>query len=158
MATVNYTTRIPVAQTAGEIQRLLGEQGAEAVMIRYVDRAPVGVSFTLPALSEPDRVFALPVDAMAMSASLARQLDAGTLPGSRGFRRAEFVSPEHGARVAWRVVKDWLAAQLALVAAGQARLDQVMLPYLLVGPSPDRTLYQAYAEHGLPAITAGDQP
>lgn len=48
------------------------------------------------------------------------------------------------ANVAWRVVKDWLEANLALIAAQMATLDEVMLPYLHVDEG--RTLWQAYRE------------
>ncbi len=33
--------------------------------------------------------------------------------------------------VAWRIVKDWLEAQLALLQSRQVKLEQVMLPYML---------------------------
>jgi hypothetical protein len=55
--------------------------------------------------------------------------------------------------VAWRVVKDWLEANLALVAAQMATIDEVMLPYLHV--DGDRTLWQAYREREQAALTAG---
>jgi len=36
---------------------------------------------------------------------------------------------EQAARVAWRVVKDWLEAQLAMIEAGMVDLEQVFLAY-----------------------------
>jgi hypothetical protein len=54
---------------------------------------------------------------------------------------------KHGAsteRVAWRIAKDWLEAQLAILQSEMVSIDQVMLPYLHV--DGDKTLYQAYAE------------
>ncbi|GAH40871.1 unnamed protein product [marine sediment metagenome] len=35
MGLLNYSTRIPAAQTAGEIQGILAKHGAKAVMIEY---------------------------------------------------------------------------------------------------------------------------
>ena len=35
-------------------------------------------------------------------------------------RTGQFTSPEHAANVAWRVIRDWLEANLALIAAGMA--------------------------------------
>lgn len=40
-------------------------------------------------------------------------------------------TPEQAARVAWRIAKDWLEAQAALIDAEMALLDEVMLPYML---------------------------
>lgn len=55
-------------------------------------------------------------------------------------------------RVAWRVIKDWIAAQLAIVETQMVELDQVMLPYLHV--DGDRTLYESYRDQELRAIGA----
>jgi hypothetical protein len=62
-------------------------------------------------------------------------------------------SREHATRVAWRVVEDWLEAQLALIAAQMATVDEVMLRYLHV--DEHRTLWQAYREGERAALTAG---
>lgn len=44
-------------------------------------------------------------------------------------------------RIAWRNVKDWIAAQIALIEAEQATMDELFLPYLI--GKDDRTLYEA---------------
>jgi len=43
-------------------------------------------------------------------------------------------------RVAWRITKDWVAAQMAIIDARQAELAEVFLPYAVM-PS-GRTLFQ----------------
>lgn len=53
-------------------------------------------------------------------------------------------APEQAERVAWRVAREWLLAQLAIIEAQMATLDQVMLPYLQV--DGQKTLYAAYRE------------
>jgi hypothetical protein len=149
--TVNYTTKIDVTKTVGELQELLGEHGADAIAIRYKDRRPVAVSFTLAVGGAPPAAYTLPIDVEAMRKTLTRQHRAGSL---KGISASTAEDPEHAARVAWRVIKDWLAAQLSLVAAGQAELGQVMLPYLHV--DGEITLYQRYLEQGgARALTAG---
>jgi hypothetical protein len=85
----------------------------------------------------------------AMHTLLAADAAAGRI------RRA-YGTPEHAARVAWRVIKDWLEAQLALIDARMAALDQVMLPYLLV--DEDRTLYAAYRDQERAALDTGGAP
>jgi hypothetical protein len=46
------------------------------------------------------------------------------------------------ARVAWRIAKDWLEAQAALIDAQLATLDEVMLPYMVDGTG--QTMYAVY--------------
>lgn len=129
----NYTTKIAASRTSCEIQDLLVRHGAQQIMLDYADGRMVGITFSIDTDFGP-RLFRLPVDVDAI----------------RPPRRPAFFSL---ARIwAWRVVKDWLAAQLTLVAARMAKLDQVMLPYLLVNGQP---LYSAYRDQQL-ALTAGE--
>lgn len=140
MPTLNYTTQVAAGKTIGEIQALLAKHGASAVATRYDNGRAVGVSFGL-VTPHGERHFTLPVDVPAMLRLLQRQRI------SPRYRTAE-----HAVRVAWRVVKDWLAAQLALVEASMATLDQVMLPYLQV--DPEHTLYEAFREREQAALEA----
>lgn len=142
MATLNYTTAVPVARTVGEVQQLLAEAGADAVATRYQDRQPVGVSFLLDT-AHGQRHFDLPVNVVGVHKMLIEQGRTGQLKARpKGQARSVLTTPEHAVRVAWRIAKDWLEAQLALIQAGMATLDQVMLPYLRV--ESGRTLYEAY--------------
>ena len=70
---------------------------------------------------------------------------AGDFASSRK-ARGTYTTREHAERVAWRVVKDWLEAQLGMVAAELASLDEVMLPYRQV---EGRSLYQLVSEQTL---------
>lgn len=148
MAVVNYTTKVPAAKTVAEVQALLAKNGAARVAIDYDNGVASGVTFGLTTAHGP-RLFTLPVDVDAMH----RLLVASGAPGG-GISRAIFHSREHAERVAWRVVKDWLAAQLALVQTEMAAIDQVMLPYLRV--NGERTLYAAYRDQeNVLALEAG---
>lgn len=151
MATLNYSTSVPVARTVGEVQAMLSGHDANAVAIRYRDKVPVGVSFQLTT-PHGERTFTLPVDVDAVQRLLAAQARAGKFKAS--VPRGGWATPEHAARVAWRVVKDWLAAQLAIIEAQMATLDQVMLPYLHV--DGQATLYEVYREREQRAIEGGE--
>ena len=54
--------------------------------------------------------------------------------------------------MAWRVIKDWLEAQLALLETEMVTFEQIMLPYLQVDSS--HTLYDVMQEQHL-ALPAG---
>lgn len=139
---LNYSTTIPASRTVGECQAILADAGASAVAVMYEDKQPVGLSFRLdtPAGS---RDFAMPVNVDGVQ----RMLAGATVKAH--ISRSQLTSREHASRVAWRVVKDWLEAQLAIIAAGMASLDEIMLPYMELAPG--KTLYAAYLEQNGPS-------
>lgn len=135
MPIANYSTTTPADKTLMEIQQLLARAGAESVRIDYRDGIPTALAFLLT-IRDQQVAYRLPADADAMLRCLSRD---PKVP--RSLRTIE-----QARRVAWRVVKDWLRAQFALVEAEQAALAEVMLPYA-VTPS-GRTIYEALEEHG----------
>lgn len=149
---LNYTTKIPASRTAGECLQLLAEAGAHAVSVTYADREPSGLAFRLDTAGGR-KDFQLPVDAVAMQAVLRKALRDDPPHVSRA-EKDRMLGASHARNVAWRVVRDWLEAQLALIAAQMATLDQVMLPYLEVAPG--ETLYGRFvALDGQLALESG---
>lgn len=136
----NYTTKVPAVQTVGEIQGMLAAHGARKVMMDYSDRGKVeAVTFglMLNGTMAGFKIDAKPVGVMAVMQKDGIKCDAA---------QAE--------RIAWRNVKDWIAAQLALVETEQATMEQVFLPYLL--DSGEKTLYEKVLESGfMPALMEG---
>ena len=86
------------------------------------------------------RDFRLPANVEGVSRALARGYEQ---------RRVErrFTGREQAARVAWRIVKDWLEAQVAIVEAGMMTMDQAMLPHMLAPGG--QTFYGALVEDRL---------
>ena len=102
--TLNYTTTIEATKTVAEMQRMLGEHGAEAVVVNYRDRQPVGLSFQLET-PHGMRAYALPVHSDQVLATLRDQARQriGELAKPSVARRA--CTPEQAHRVAWRVLE-----------------------------------------------------
>lgn len=46
---------------------------------------------------------------------------------------------EQARRVAWRILKDWIEAQIALLESGMVEMEEIFLPYMLAG-ADDRTV------------------
>src|SRR5258706_4723923 len=134
---LNYTTKVPVNRTSGECLALLAQAGADHVAVSYTDKQATGLAFVLET-AHGTRSFKLPVNIAGVS-SLLRRADSPSSVSTPQLSR--YVTREHAARVAWRVIKDWLEAQLAIVAAEMSSLDEVMLPYLQV---EGQTLYTRY--------------
>jgi hypothetical protein len=141
MPLLNYTTSVPVGRTIGHVQALLVEAGARSIMATYdnVGRA-TGIAFGIET-AHGMRTFTLPVMAERVEAVLKRDRV-----------QPRYSTPEHAERVAWRIVKDWLEAQLAIINTEMVTLDQVMLPYMHGGDG--RTVYELYRDQQL-ALPAG---
>lgn len=129
MPLLNYTTKISPDRSAAEIQKMLAAAGAEAIMLTFENGGELaGLRFVIPT-EYGKQAFTLPVDAKKVEHVLQRQkID----------RR--YTTPKHAHSVAWRITKDWLEAQIAIIQTEMVTLDQVMLPYLETGSG---SLYEA---------------
>ncbi len=137
---LKYTTEVPASKTVGEIMAVLSEHRATATMQEYEEKTGrvSAVSFRI---KTPFGLmtYRLPANVAKVHAVLCRQR-----------LQPRFQTIEHAERVAWRIVLDWLRAQLAMIQADQVSFDQVMLPF--VQGQDGRTLYDTLAAgkfHGL---------
>lgn len=123
MGILNYSTSVDPTKTAGEIQAVLAKHGATLVSTVYAGGAPIGIAFTI-ATEHGDREFRLPANPAGVEKAIEREYRAGQVPN-------RYRGTEQATRVAWRILKDWVASQLAVIEAGMASLDEVMMPYML---------------------------
>lgn len=141
MAILNYTTSIAVEKTAAEIQQKLAKAKAQAILIEYDPEGVMGaMSFRIAAANGPV-FFRLPANTDGVYRALLK--DKKVPPRLRTRQQA--------ANVAWRVLKDWIEAQLAIVEAEMADPMEVFLPYAV--RSDGATVYQALAQTGFKALT-----
>lgn len=139
MALLNYTTSIAVDKTLSEIQNRLAKARAQALLTEYDGAGnPVALSFRI--MTEFGQMaFKLPADPQPVAAILNQQVKAGLIP-----RRFQNDVPQ-ARRIAWRIVKDWVEAQLAIVETGMVTITQVFLPYAQ-NPQTGETVYQRFVE------------
>lgn len=135
MPILNYTTTVPAARTVGEVQALLAGAGASAIMLKYEAGLPVALAFRLTTAGG-EREFALPCRWREVQAVLRKQRV-----------EARFLQDAHALNVSWRILKDWVAAQLAIVQAGLVQADEVFLPYLLTAQGA--TVYEQFTSSRL---------
>jgi hypothetical protein len=140
MPLLNYTTKVAAAKTVADMQAMLVAAGAASVMADYEAGKPVGLTFRIETAHGP-RLFSLPVDPAPVEKVLRqdRQVE----------RRYE--GREQAERVAWRILKDWLEAQLALIATQMVSLDQVLLPYMQTDEL-GTTVWDAYQANAMRAL------
>jgi hypothetical protein len=143
----NYTTSVAEEKTVGEIMGLLAGKGARTIQILYDERGrPTGVSFMLM-LQEMPIPFRLPCNFEGVFKALCNGYKDQS--ARRNFERNP-ANREQSRRVAWRIIKDWVAAQMALIEAEQATLAQVFLPYCVMnnagGAETAITMYDKFLE------------
>lgn len=141
MAILNYTTTISAEKTAGEIQAKLAKAKAQAVLCEYDDEGVMcAMSFRI--MTKHGVVsFRMPANTAGVYRALTKD--------PRVPKRLK--TKQQAANVAWRVLKDWVEAQLAIVEAEMADIAEVFLPY--AQGSDGRTLYAALESQGLRALT-----
>lgn len=126
----NYSTRVPAEQTAAEVTGILVRHGARKIQQEYDDaQNVVGLSWMVKT-SYGEIPFRLPVDAQRCFKVMLKQRLVRN--DAQGMAQARMT--------AWRIVKDWIGAQMALIQTEMADLAEVLLPYALV--DPNTTVYQ----------------
>lgn len=140
MAILNYTTSISIDKTAAEIQAKLAKAQAQAIMCEYDNGIVTHISFRA---NTPHGVmmFRLPANADGVLKAMQR----AKLPKSK-------CNKEQARMVAWRIVKDWVEAQLAIIEAEMATMAEVFLPYAQTNTG--KTVYENLLDKGFPALTS----
>jgi len=132
MPILNYTTKITPEKTVMEIQQILAKAGAKTISIDYDEIGqPSAVTFFIQILGRWVN-YRLPSNFSGVQAAL--QDDPGVPRSLKTEMQAR--------RVAWRITKEWVAAQMAIIEAQQAELAEVFLPYAVMGSG--RTLFQEF--------------
>lgn len=116
----NYTTKIDSMKTISEIQSMLMMHGAEKIMVESRDKMPVSLTFMM-VTAKGIISFRLPAN---YSGVLRVLLQDPKVPKAQR-------NEEQALRVAWRIIRDWTEAQLAIIEAELASIEQVFLPYAI---------------------------
>lgn len=133
MPLLNYTTKVDAYTTLGAIQGQLVRHGAKKIMQDYDDEGQIAaLSFLIDTPAGP-RGIRLPANVDAVYTVLTRQ--------------KVKCDREQAERVAWRIVKDWVEAQMAILESEMVQMDEIFLPYMINGQG--QTLFQAYRSNQL---------
>jgi len=134
---LDYTSTVPVSRTVAQVQAILVEHGARAVMMEYDDRGRITALAFNVKMPNGDLQIRLPIDAAATLRVLQRQADNREIP-------VRYAREEHAYRVAWRIIKDWVEAQMSLLETEMVRMEQIFLPYVITPGG--QTVYQVMVE------------
>jgi hypothetical protein len=127
MGLLNYTTKIDPDKTAQEIAKCLSQHGAQAVLTEYDPEHSYvsAISFRIK-IGEQLISFRLPCDWKPVCDIMYKNKRGRYSDKGYSARRDQAI------RTAWRIVKDWVEAQMALVETRMARTEEVFLPYAVM--------------------------
>lgn len=132
MSILNYTTKVPAQKSIGEIQSMLASHGATKIVLDYDSRGqPSGLAFAIAVDGKPI-YFALPCQADGVLAAMQKDKKVSR----------SLCTQTHALSVAWRILKDWCAAQCAVIDARLVVIEQVFLPYAVTRSG--ETLYEHF--------------
>lgn len=163
MPLLNYTTEVPASRSIAEITAMLQQGGATAILLENGANCQIeAVSFKMKT-GFGEVPFMLPANVAAVQLAINGQIRAETDAIRQRRIRVRripmklFNDKAQAERIAWRIVKDWLEAQLAIHQIGAAKLEQVMLPFAVVGideGGKSETFYQRMLTRGNLALPA----
>lgn len=128
MALLNYTTSIDAWQTVSEIQQLLARAGATHFSIRNEGSSPMGICFTIDFNGRPLN-YSLPCKVEAIK----KHLQTDPVAKARITKQGKGKDIHgHSLNVGWRIVKDWIEAQTALIQVEMTTIAEVFMPFLII--------------------------
>lgn len=138
----NYTTKVDVFTSLGQIQGILVKHGAKKIMQDYDDDGRiVAVCFAIDTKVGKQAV-RLPANVEQVLKVLHKQ------KVNCDYDQAE--------RVAWRIVKDWIDAQMAILESEMVDLGEIFFPYMIANHE-GQTAYQLYAQGQLLLSDGNDE-
>lgn len=133
MPLLNYTTKVDIYTTLGQIQGQLVKHGAKKILQDYDDAGRItALSFMIDTPLGP-RGIRLPANVDAVHKVLTKQ--------------KVKCDREQAERVAWRIVKDWVEAQMAILESEMVQMEEIFLPYMV--SASGQTLFEAYQNNQL---------
>ena len=133
MPLLNYTTKVDIYTTIGEIQGCLVKHGARKIMQDYdTEGKPQALCFIIETKFGM-RGIKLPANIDAVHKVLSNQ--------------KVKCDREQAERVAWRILKDWVEAQMAILESEMVQMDEIFLPYMI--GNGGGTFYELYQSNQL---------
>jgi hypothetical protein len=130
----NYTTDIPVETTIAEIQKILAQNGARGIALEYDAQGTIQDVFFKIVLHDKELPFRLPIKAEKVYGALHKDAT------SHYHERYGKQWKAEAERIAWRICKTWLEAQITLINLEQVTIEEVFLPYLIM--PGNKTLFE----------------
>ena len=136
MAILNYTTTVDSFKTVSEIEHILVKHNAKSIMKNYDGESIMGLSFLIDTGVQQIPV-RLPVRVDECLEVLKKEKKNSPRSNIKATR-------EQAERVAWRILKGWVEAQMALLDIQMVRFEEIFLPY--IETENGQTIYERLEE------------
>lgn len=134
MAILNYTTTIEAYKTVSEIENILVKHKAKSIMKDYNGEAIESLSFLVDVGYNQ-----IPIKMPAKVDECLKVLQNEKKKNSK-----VKATKEQAERVAWRILKDWVEAQMALLDINMVKMEEVFMPYIV--DKSGQTLFEKLEE------------
>lgn len=151
MGILNYTTQVPAHKSLAEINAVLIEHGAQHITMQTHEKKIVGLSFTMNIGGLP-MLYVLPANVEGVTREM---LKAEPYTSRRNGTRDQYEArvAAQAEWTAWRILKDWVEAQAALIESGQAEVGQAFLPF--AAEAGGKLLYTGIVERNQLRLNGG---
>lgn len=139
---LNYTTTIDAYKTVSEIEYILVKHKAKSVLKNYTNDGSIESLSFIVEIPTGQMPIKLPVNTDAALAVLIREKKSNP-------RKQIKTTREQAERVAWRILKDWVEAQMALIEIELVKMEQVFLPYAVLDESGETIFEKLESRHFL---------
>lgn len=148
MGLKNYTSKVPASQSIRYIEGKLVSKGATQIAKTYDPQQRVDrLRFSLR-VDGRDILFNLPAQIENCEKVMERSLSSRALAETR--RKV----PAQAERTAWKILSDWVDAQMAMIELAQVDVMEVFLPYVC-DPKTGRTFFEQLKEQNFKAMLPG---
>ncbi len=135
MAILNYTTTVDAYKTVSEIEHILVKHKAKSIMKDYDGESIVALSFLID-IGYNQIPIKLPAKIDECYKVLCTEKANGTKNIKATYEQAE--------RVAWRILKDWVESQMALLDIHMVKFEEIFMPYIV--DAQGKTLFEKLEE------------
>ena len=143
------STKVPVTHSQSELERLLRRYGCAGFGVQHdYENQRARVNFRVPDGPENDA----PLIPVALELNLRAVYDAlHGQPKKRRWFEDKYITEfdpagydvklmQQAERVAWRILKDWIEAQMALLDIEMVKMEEIFMPYIV--DQKGQTLYE----------------
>lgn len=142
----NYTSEVPAARSIHYIEEKLAAHQATQILKQFgADTKVTSISFTM-IIGGQTINFRLPARVDECKKRLSRLV-------RRPNQGTEKRVADQAERTAWKIVSDWIDAQMAMVELAQVDFVEVFMPYVF-DPARQKTFYEMVKENNFKALPA----
>jgi len=123
----NFSTSVSVSKTITEIEKMLTKYGATHILKEYdAEGRPIVLIFSI--MTEHGKMgIRLPLNPSKVLSVFKKQVSNNLLP--RKYWDGDWAE-QQAHRVGWRIIKDWLDAQITLLNIEMVKIEEIFLPYI----------------------------